>query len=124
MITLLHIFMLWYAEYEILIDIRTLEIISGNFPKRAFGIGIGMGAGVSRRINGGLAAMQTESDSKKDTAIDMIPPIIPSSPWRVAEVSAYPEFRLKVRFLDGLHGWVEMKELIHSKNAGVFSVLG
>lgn len=24
-----------YAEYEILVDIRTLEIIYGNFPKRA-----------------------------------------------------------------------------------------
>ena len=24
-----------YGEYEILVDIRTLEIFSGNFPKRA-----------------------------------------------------------------------------------------
>ena len=67
--------------------------------------------------------MRTESDPKKDSALGLIPPITPRSPWRVAEVAAYPKFRLKVRFLDGLEGWVEMSELIHSQSAGVFSAL-
>lgn len=53
----------------------------------------------------------------------MISPVAPRSPWRVAEVTAYPDFRLKVTFLDGLQGWVEMKELVHSPDAGVFSAL-
>jgi len=67
--------------------------------------------------------MRTESDPQKDSTLGMIPPVNPRSPWRVAEVTAYPGFRLKVRFLDGLQGWVEMNELIHSQSAGVFSAL-
>lgn len=67
--------------------------------------------------------MWTESEAREDSALGVIPPVTPRSPWRVAEVAAYQGFRLKVRFLDGLQGWVEMNELIHSQNAGVFSTL-
>ena len=67
--------------------------------------------------------MRTESDPKKDSTFDMIPPVTPRSPWRVAEVTPYPGFRLNVRFLDGLQGWVEMDGLVHSPSAGVFSSL-
>lgn len=67
--------------------------------------------------------MRTESEPQKKSAFGMIPPVVPRAPWRVAEVTAYPNFRLKVTFLDGLQGWVEMKELVHSPDAGVFSAL-
>lgn len=67
--------------------------------------------------------MRTESDPQQNSAFDMIPPVTPRSPWRVAEVTPYPGFRLNVRFLDGLQGWVEMDELVHSQKAGVFSAL-
>lgn len=67
--------------------------------------------------------MRTESDPQQNSTIDMIPPVTPRSPWRVAEVTPYSGFRLYVRFFDGLQGWVEMEELIHSQKAGVFSAL-
>ena len=67
--------------------------------------------------------MRTESEPQKNSAFGMIPPVVPRAAWRVAEVTAYPDFRLKVTFLDGLQGWVEMKELVHSQDAGVFSAL-
>jgi len=44
-------------------------------------------------------------------------------PWRVASVEALPGYRLRVRFLDGLEGAVDMSALIASPNAGVFAVL-
>lgn len=47
----------------------------------------------------------------------------PRSPWRVAKVVPLPNYRLKVTFLDGLEGIVDMSLLIHSPNAGVFAAL-
>jgi hypothetical protein len=41
----------------------------------------------------------------------------------VAEVRALEDFRLAVRFFDGTSGIVDMRALIHARNAGVFGVL-
>ena len=46
-----------------------------------------------------------------------------SAPWRVREVRVLPEYRLAVSFLDGTEGTVDMKGLIESETAGVFSTL-
>lgn len=51
------------------------------------------------------------------------PLIRPSMAWRVASVEALPDFRLKVRFLDGIEGSVDMAGLVHSDTAGVFAAL-
>ncbi len=44
-------------------------------------------------------------------------------PWRVRAVQAEPGYALQVSFADGLSGRVEMREMIFSKNAGVFAQL-
>ena len=44
-------------------------------------------------------------------------------PWRVASVETLPRYRLRVCFLDGLEGIVDMSALIASPNAGVFAAL-
>jgi hypothetical protein len=44
-------------------------------------------------------------------------------PWRVAHVEALDDFRLKVRFLDGLEGGVDLRALVHAEDAGVFAAL-
>jgi hypothetical protein len=49
--------------------------------------------------------------------------ITPRSPWRVAAVEVLPGFRLKVRFLDGTEGVVDMSARIRSADAGVFAAL-
>lgn len=49
--------------------------------------------------------------------------IRPRKEWRVSEVTPLPDFRLKVRFNDGLEGIVGMDALVHSAKAGVFSAL-
>jgi hypothetical protein len=43
--------------------------------------------------------------------------------WRVSAVEALPDYRLRVRFVDGLKGSVDMNALIHSPEAGVFAAL-
>ena len=44
-------------------------------------------------------------------------------PWRVASVQALTAFRLRVRFVDGTEGMVDLAALIHSPGAGVFAAL-
>lgn len=49
--------------------------------------------------------------------------IAPRSPWRVTQVEALPEFRLRVAFADGLTGMVDLSRMVHSPEAGVFAAL-
>jgi hypothetical protein len=44
-------------------------------------------------------------------------------PWRVVQVQALSDFRLRVRFVDGLEGEVNLASLVHSPGAGVFAPL-
>jgi len=49
--------------------------------------------------------------------------VTPRSPWRVAAVEALPAFRLKVLFLDGTEGVVDMSARVRAADAGVFAAL-
>ncbi len=53
----------------------------------------------------------------------MIPPIVCNHADDVAEVKPLDDFRLHVRFVDGLEGEVDMSALVHSPSAGVFARL-
>jgi hypothetical protein len=44
-------------------------------------------------------------------------------PWRLAAVEALPGFRLRVQFMDGTEGTVDLMGLIQSPGAGVFAAL-
>ena len=57
------------------------------------------------------------------TIAPVAPVVRPAMPWRVASVEALQGYRLRVRFLDGLEGVVDMSGLITSPNAGVFAAL-
>ena len=67
--------------------------------------------------------MCPQSVSQKDPPPSITPPIQPRMPWRVLEAEPLSNFRLRVRFVDGLEGTVEMSALIHSSSAGVFAPL-
>lgn len=44
-------------------------------------------------------------------------------PWDVVSVEALPNFCLKVRFVDGTEGLVDLSKLVVSPGAGVFAAL-
>lgn len=67
--------------------------------------------------------MLTQSVTKKDSTTALIPEIQPRMPWRVVYVTALEGFRLRVGFVDGLEGVVDMSALVHSPSAGVFAQL-
>lgn len=45
------------------------------------------------------------------------------SPWRVHKVCALEKYRLHVEFMDGLKGFVDLSQLIQSRDAGIFKIL-
>jgi hypothetical protein len=59
----------------------------------------------------------------KDTAASVVPPIKITAPWRVKAVEALDGYRLRVRFIDGVEGEVDMSGFVHAPDAGVFAVL-
>jgi len=67
--------------------------------------------------------MYAQSAPQQDPPLAVTPPIQPRMPWRVTTVEALPEFRLRVRFVDGTEGTVDLAAMIHSPDAGVFAAL-
>ncbi len=63
--------------------------------------------------------MRKEAASEQDISVRLTP----SVPWRLKGVEALSGYRLKVRFLDGLEGMVDMSRLVCSESAGVFAAL-
>ena len=53
----------------------------------------------------------------------MYPTVVPRAPYRVAEVTALPGWKLRVRHNDGVEGTVDLSGLVHSPRAGVFAAL-
>ena len=67
--------------------------------------------------------MFTQSVAEKNSSTTITPVIRPQMPWRVVHVQALDGFRLRVGFVDGLEGKVDMNGLVHSAGAGVFASL-
>lgn len=67
--------------------------------------------------------MPAEAAAQGDRAASVAPAIRPPAPWRVQEVTALPDDRLFVQFVDGLTGIVDLSALIAAPEAGVFARL-
>jgi len=67
--------------------------------------------------------MSIAFDTPEDRSTSLAGSVRPKSPWRVRSVEVLPNYRLKVRFMDGIEGLVDMKELVFSSEAGVFHIL-
>lgn len=67
--------------------------------------------------------MRPQPVAEEDSSAAVAPAVRPVMAWRVVSVEALQGYRLRVRFLDGLEGVVDMSGLVVSPNAGVFSAL-
>jgi len=67
--------------------------------------------------------MRTQPNAEDNLSSDLDSAIVSSMPWRVTHVEALADFRLRVTFLDGLTGIVDLSRLVHSPDAGVFAAL-
>lgn len=59
--------------------------------------------------------------SNRTTALE--PTQTPNVPWRVSFVEPLADYRIHVRFIDGLEGTVDLSKLVNSDQAGVFAAL-
>jgi len=64
--------------------------------------------------------MRTETNTEKN----ITPAVVCTAPWRLTKIKPLENYKLEAEFIDGTHGFVEMKELITSSKAGVFAKLG
>lgn len=67
--------------------------------------------------------MRSQAASKEDSPPELIPAVRPAAAWRVVEAVPLPGFRLRVRFVDGLEGIVDLSQRVRGQNAGVFAAL-
>ena len=67
--------------------------------------------------------MRAQASPPQNSPPTLTPSVRPRMPWRVAQVQALPDFRLRVQFVDGLEGIVDMAALVRSTTAGVFAAL-
>ena len=67
--------------------------------------------------------MRTQPASQENHPAAIALPICPKIPWRLARIEILPNFRIRVEFVDGLSGIVDMAGLVHSEHAGVFATL-
>jgi hypothetical protein len=67
--------------------------------------------------------MSATSNAQADSAVGVEAKIRPNVPWRVVSVTPMSDYRLKVRFIDGLQGEVHMGQLLISSKPGVFAPL-
>ena len=49
--------------------------------------------------------------------------VVPSTPWRACDLKVLSDWKLSVRFNDGLVGIVDVSQLINSPDPGIFSAL-
>lgn len=67
--------------------------------------------------------MSGAQNAQANPAAEIDTKIRPDLPWRIATVTPMPDYRLKIRFIDGLEGEVHMRSLVTSTRAGVFAPL-
>ena len=56
--------------------------------------------------------MQSVADPKPDRTPEVVPEIRHTVPWRVVSVTALPEMRLKIAFVDGTEGKVALSQFL------------
>ncbi len=67
--------------------------------------------------------MSSQTDAQENHSTGIAPAILPAAPWRVAAVTALPNYRLALTFNDGTLGSADLSALVQRSDAGVFSPL-
>lgn len=67
--------------------------------------------------------MSSQTDAQENHSTGIAPAISPAAPWRIAAVTALPNYRLALTFNDGTQGSADLSALIQRADAGVFARL-
>ena len=58
--------------------------------------------------------MQSTANTETDRAVEVVPEISHTVPWRVTSVQSLPNSQLEVTFVDGTKGKVDMRDFLSS----------
>lgn len=61
--------------------------------------------------------------AEANSALGIVPPIIPSAAWDIKAASIIGPWRLHVVFRDGLEGDIDLESFVFAPDAGVFEAL-
>ena len=67
--------------------------------------------------------MSSQTDAQENHSAGVAPEIVPTVPWRIAAVTALPNYRLALKFNDGTRGTADLSALVQRPDAGVFASL-
>jgi hypothetical protein len=67
--------------------------------------------------------MRAQPAAEEDSPLAVTPEIRPSAAWRVCALEVLGPYQLRVRFMDGTEGTVDLGALVQSPRAGVFTAL-
>ena len=67
--------------------------------------------------------MLQDRTAEANSALGIVPPIVPCAPEDIKAASIIGPWRLHVVFNDGLEGEVDLEAFIHAPGAGVFEAL-
>ena len=67
--------------------------------------------------------MLAEKTAETNSALGIVPPIVPSAPDDIKSAAIIGPWRLRVVFNDGVEGEIDIERFINSPDAGSFALL-
>ena len=95
-----------------ILDLRDFSVIRGSLPRRAMALVLEWSADHRDELMEEWNLLQPARNSESDRAAEVEPAIRATVPWRVASVTALPDNRLRVTFVDGTTGEVDMRRFL------------
>jgi len=101
-----------YAEHEAVIELRDFRDIRGSLPERAMTLVLEWATEHRDELmeNWNLCSQLKNPQSNRTPEVES--PILHTVPWRVTSVTAVEDSRLRVAFVDGVIGDVDMRSFL------------
>lgn len=105
-----------YGTQEAVVDHHALRVLEGSLPPTIMAIVQDIVDESSKESEGGL-----ERIGKLLETLQKKPEIVVTSPWRIFRAWLLAEYCIRVRFMNGYEGVIDMHRIVH--NSLVFSAL-
>lgn len=105
-----------YGSYEAVVDHHAFHVLEGSLPPHAMALLQDIVDDSGKELEDGL-----ERIARHIKDIGKAPEIVLTSPWRVQRASVLRDYTIRLRFIDGMEGMINMSRLVHE--SAVFSAL-
>lgn len=105
-----------FGTQEAVVDHHNLRVLEGALPPAVMAIVQDIVDESSKESDGGL-----ERIGKLLGSLQKVPELVVTSPWRIFRAWLLSEYCIRLRFMNGFEGVIDMHRLVH--NSLVFSAL-